>query len=160
MTLEASLPLEHGAQPYTAFFVHVEDENCGATYGSQANNHNVGNMEVLFSGVVTWVEKLGDFVRFGINSREFDAFVRVASVAGQGQVSRLIIATVLARNDVLDVERGKRQALLVEQTIFAAVAGSATDKSADRGVHQLCGRLARRTRAFACKIPIISIAST
>jgi hypothetical protein len=46
-----------------------------------------------------------------------------------------------------------------EQTVFAAIAGSAKDKCADRRVHQLCGRLERRTRALACKILIRSIAS-
>ncbi len=137
MASEAPIPLEHSTQPNTAFFVHVEDENCGAAHGSQADYHNVGNLEMLFPRVLTWVEELGDFACFGINSREINAFVRVASVAGQGQVSRLIIATVLARNDVLDVERRKRQVLLPEQIIFAAIAGSATDKRADRGVHQL-----------------------
>jgi len=56
MASEASLPLEHPTQPDAAFFVHVEDENCGAAHRSQADNHNVGNLEMLFPGVLTWVD--------------------------------------------------------------------------------------------------------
>jgi hypothetical protein len=127
MASEASLPLEHRTQPDAAFLVHVEDKNCGAAHRSQADNHNVGNLEMLFPGVLTWVEELGDVTGFRIDTREIAAFVRVASVAGQRQVGKLIIATVLARNDVLDLECGKREVLLLEQTIFAAIAGSAPD---------------------------------
>ena len=159
MTSEATLPLEYRTQPDTAFFVHVEDAHCGAAHGGKADNPNVGQAEMLFPGVLTWVEERGDFVRFWIDAREISTFMGVASVAGQGQVGRLIIPTMLARNDVLNVERRKWQVFLPEQTVFAAIAGSATDKCADGSVHQLWARLARRTRAFACKIPIRSIAS-
>jgi hypothetical protein len=154
-----SLPLEYGTQPNTAFFVHVKDEHRGAARGSKPNNHNIGQAELLFPGVLTWVEKSGNFTRFGINAREIGTLMRVASVAGQGQIRGLIIAAVLARNNVLNVEGRKRELLLAEQTIFAAIACSAKDKYADRRVHQLCRRLERRTRTLACKIPIRSIAS-
>jgi hypothetical protein len=127
MALEASLPLEHRTQPDAAFFVHVEDKNCGAAHRSQANNHNVSHLEMLFPGVLTWVEELGDATGFRIDTREIGAFVRVASVAGQGQVARLIITTMLASNDVFDLECRKREVLLPKQTIFAAIAGSAPD---------------------------------
>lgn len=128
-------------------------------HGSKADNYNVGQAEMLFPRVLTWVEKRGNFARFGINAREISTLMRVASIAGQDQIRRLIIATVLARNDVLNVERRKRELLLPEQTVFAAIAGPAKDKRADRGVHQLCGRPERRARALACKTPIRSIAS-
>jgi len=137
MASEASLPLKHRTQSDAPFFVHVEDENCGAAHRSQADNHNVGNLEMLFPGVLTWVEKLGDVAGFRIDTREIGAFVRVASIAGQGQVTRLLVTTVLASNDVFDLECRKRQVLLSKQTIFAAIAGSAPDKRADRCVHQL-----------------------
>jgi len=97
---------------------------------------------------------------FGINARKIGAFVSVASVAGQGQVGRMVITAMLAGNDVLNVEPRKGQVLLLEQTIFAAMTGAVPDKVANRGIHQCCGRLARMARAFACKIPIRSIAST
>ena len=115
---------------------------------------------MLFPGVRTWVEERDDLACFGVNAREISAFVRVASVAGQGKICRIVIAAMLAGNDVLNLECRKRQVLSLEQTVFAAIAGSVTDKLPDRCVHQLCGRLARMTRAFACKIPIRSIAST
>jgi hypothetical protein len=86
--------------------------------------------------------------------------VRVTSVAGQGEVCRIIISAMLTGNDVLDLERRKRQVFLPEQTMFAAIAGPLTDKFTDRCAHQLGGRRARMARAFACKKPIRSIAST
>ena len=114
MTSDGPLPLEHSTQPDTAFFVHVEDEHCGAAHGGEADEYNVGQLEMLFPRVLTRVEKRGDLARLGINACEISTFVRVASVAGQGQIRRLIIATVLARNDVLNVERRKRELLLPE----------------------------------------------
>ena len=86
--------------------------------------------------------------------------MRVALVAGQGKIRRSVIPAMRARNDVLDMKRRKRKMFLLEETVFTAISGSATNKFADRSVHQLGGRLAGMARALACKIPIRSIAST
>ena len=115
---------------------------------------------MLFPDVLPRVEERGDRACCGINTREIYAFVSIASVAGQGEVCRIVLAAVFAGNDVLNVESRKREMLLREQTVLATMARSATDAFANRCVHQLCGRLPRRIRAFACKIPMRSIAST
>ena len=82
------------------------------------------------------------------------------SVTGQGKVREILIATVLAGNDMLNMEGRKRKVLLLEPTIFAAVACAVTDEGADCGIHQHYGRWARMARAFACKRPMNSMAST
>ena len=115
---------------------------------------------MLFPVMFTWVKERDDFARFGINTGEISALVRVASVASQREVCRIVIAAVLAGNDVLDLERRKRQVLLFEQTVLTAMACSPMDKCPNRCVHHPCGRGARTVRAFACKMPIRSIAST
>jgi hypothetical protein len=68
--------------------------------------------------------------------------------------------TMLTGNNVLDPERRDWEVLLPEQTIFTAIVSPLTDKVAERRIHQLGGRLAKMARAFACKRPIRSIAST
>src|SRR5262249_40646862 len=160
LTSEMPVPLEHRTQPDTAFFVHVEDTHCRSAHGSQADDNTVGQAEMLFPGVRTWVEEHNDCTCVGVNARKIGALMSVASVAGQGKVGRMVIATMLARNDVLNVEPRKGEVLLLEQTILAAMAGAVTDKVTNRCIHQCCGRLARMARAFACKIPMRSIAST
>jgi hypothetical protein len=90
---------------------------------------------MLIPGVLTRVEKRRDFACFGVNTREISTFVRVASVAGQGKVCRIVIATVFTRNDVLDLESRKWEVLLLEQTVFAAMAGSLTDTFTNRCIH-------------------------
>jgi hypothetical protein len=152
--------LEHRTQPDTAFFVHTEYTNRGAADGGKADNGHVVQEEVFFPGVLPWVEERDDLTRFGVDARQIGALVRVTSVAGQGKVCGSVIPAMLAGNDVLDLERRKREIFLLEQALFTAIASPLTDKFADRCVHQLGGRLARMARAFACKRPIRSIAST
>lgn len=84
----------------------------------------------------------------------------VAAVTGQGEVREIVMTTMLAGNDMLDVKGRKREVLLLEPTIFTAVSGAAPDEVADCGVHQHCGRRVRMARAFACKRPMRSKAST
>ena len=115
---------------------------------------------MLFPSVLTWVEKFGEVAAFRIEAREIGAFVRVASVASQREVGRIVIAAVLSGNDVLNLERRKGEVLLFEQTVLAAIAGPAMDKLPDRCVDHTCGAGVRSVRAFACKMPIRSIAST
>src|SRR5262252_8658056 len=111
------VPLEHRTQPDTACFVHVEDTHSGSAHGSQADDNTVGQAEMLFPGVHTWVEERHDRTCVGVNARQIGALMSVASVAGQGKVCRMVIAPMLAGNDVLNVEPRKGEVLLLEQTI-------------------------------------------
>lgn len=82
--------------------------------------------------LLTRVEERYDLSRFRVNAGEISALVRVASVAGQRKVCRVVIAAMLARNDMLDLEARKRQVFLLEPTILAAIAGAATNQFALR----------------------------
>jgi hypothetical protein len=47
--------------------------------------------------------------------------VKIAIDASKGEIVDVITATVNSRNDVLDMERGKRRIILMQVTILASV---------------------------------------
>lgn len=58
------------------------------------------------------MKKRGELTCFRIKTRQIRTFVKVAMMAGQGQVGEIIPATMLAGNDVLDVERNQWGSIL------------------------------------------------
>ena len=71
-----------------------------------------------------------------VNAREISAFGRIAPVACKGKIRRIIGTAVLARDDVLHLERRKRELVLSQTAVLTAIARSATDKLKDRGILQ------------------------
>jgi hypothetical protein len=59
---------------------------------------------MFFPGMLTWVEERDDLPGSRVNAREISTFVRVASVAGQGEVCGIIMAAVLTGNNVLNLK--------------------------------------------------------
>jgi hypothetical protein len=97
--------LEQRSQSQTAFLVHIEYTDSRSANGSKTDNRNVGQTKMLFPGVLTRVEKRSDLSGFGIYTCEIRTLVRVASVASQREVCGIVIAAMLAGNDVLDLKR-------------------------------------------------------
>src|SRR5208283_1565537 len=67
---------------------------------------------------------------------------------------------MFSRKDMLDVKRHVRLSRLWEPTVFAAMAGSVTDRPLDGCVHHASATRARRARALAWRMLMKSIAST
>ena len=80
VTLQLSVPLQHGTQSHPSFFIHIEHANRGATNGPPANKSRLRPAEVLLPDVFAWVKQRHDRSRLRINSRQIRSFMRVAKV--------------------------------------------------------------------------------
>lgn len=61
----------------------------------------------------TGIEQFFNSVSDRINAREIRALVQIAVLAGQRQISKLRLSTMLARTDVFDVKQSKGQLFLI-----------------------------------------------
>ena len=77
--------------------------------------------------ISTRVEQCHYGTRVWIDARKIWAFVGVATVAGERESVEIVGATVLPRDDMLDVERNKRCRLLRHAAILARIAGAVSD---------------------------------
>lgn len=79
----------------------------------------------------------------------------------------LIVASVLPRSNVLNLHPREWKVLLTDAAVLTAIASADANCFPQRSVHFLDRRyrvvrwsLATTARAFACRIPIMSMAST
>jgi hypothetical protein len=70
-----------------------------------------------------------------VDPRQIRSLRCVASIAGQGEVVRIIRPAVLLRDDVLNVMRESGE-FLPEQAIFAAASNSLANKFSRGGIYQ------------------------
>lgn len=82
----------------------------------------------------------------------------IASIAGQCQIRWIVVALMLLRDNVLDMERDVTSTLW-QAAIFAAIGGPVANL-ATRLLVNHCDCLSRTTRAFALRIATRSMAST
>jgi hypothetical protein len=84
----------------------------------------------------------------------------IASPAGQRQITWIVGTSVLACTYVLDVKRGPRQGILGNAAVFALMLSSFPYESAYRFVHDYPPLRCSTVRAFACMMPMKSMART
>ena len=72
------------------------------------------------------VEQFGHGTGIRVNAGEIWTFMEVAIDARQTKVVLVIGAAVLARADMLDVERGQRRIFLTQTTVFTSTGGPST----------------------------------
>jgi len=70
------------------------------------------------------VEQFYDRSRLRIDPSQIAAFVKIAIRAREAKVLQVRIATMLAWNDMLDMERNERRLTLTTLTILTTIAGS------------------------------------
>src|SRR5688500_5971928 len=87
------------------------------------------------------------------------ACLSLPSLAREAKVEQVVVAAVLLRDDVLDVEGDERLGRLREAAIFATVESPLPDVASRGGIHQAFGCRARTERALACKMLMTSMAS-
>jgi hypothetical protein len=80
------------------------------------------------------MEERDDLAAGRVNARQIRPLRGVASVAGQGEVRRIIGPAVLLGDDVFDAV-GEASGFLPEQEVFAAVRSPLADKLSSRSVH-------------------------
>jgi hypothetical protein len=89
------------------------------------------------------MKKAEQTARDRINSRQVWAFMKIARMAGKCKVWQGRLASMLPRDNMLDLEGDAASVALGQQTVFAAKPGSLLDSVAERGVHYRLRALAR-----------------
>lgn len=96
--------------------------------------------------------------------RDIAALVKIAPMAGKTTIGFVAYPTVLAGDDVFDVERDERQLVLVQTAVFAPIIRPLANETAKRGVDGHDGQRgesdAMTARALACNTPMKLIART
>lgn len=113
--------------------VHVEQLDCSATDRREANNEIALPGEVLGPLLRTRMEQRDELAVHA--RRDIAAFSEIAPMAGQAAIGFVATPTVLAGDDVLDVERDEWQLVLVQAAVFAPIARSLANETTKGGVH-------------------------
>jgi hypothetical protein len=103
-------------------------------------------------GLTPGIEPARDFSGFGIDAGQIRSLVLVVVVAGQRQVVRIVAATVLLGNDMLDVQAVERLVVLMNQAVFATVVCPVPDQVARPCIHHLCSEARKSLRALAWRM--------
>jgi hypothetical protein len=77
------------------------------------------------------MKQLSNPICLGIEPGEICSFVKIAIDTGKGEIVDIVTTTVNFRNDVLNVQRGKRGIILMQMTVFASVLSTLADLSPD-----------------------------
>ena len=148
------------AEQDSSIFVHSQDRDRGSVRRSSAQDQGPAQLEVIRPNLGPRVEEALDLACIGVNSRQICSLECVASLTGEGKIRRIVRTAMFSRKDMLDVKRHVRLCRLWEPTVFAAMAGSVTDRPLDGCVHHASATRARRARALAWRMLMKSIAST
>ena len=108
----------------------------------------------------TWVEQGNKFRRPRIDAGNVRAFVEIAATTRPSQIGGIVVATVLSRNNMLDMKRpfvGRRR----QATILTAIASPLPHKFPSGGVHMLGSFFGKRAACLrlqkSYQIPSIDI---
>jgi len=114
--------------------VHQKHLDGGSTDGGEADGERAVPAKVLGPAVGPWMKEAGHLSGNGVDAGDVWTLVAVASATGQGEIVQVVIAAVLSRQDVLDVEAEASNGLR-KDAVFAGVGGS----RADRRIEALVG---------------------
>jgi len=76
------------------------------------------------------------FWRFWVKAGQVWPLVEIASVAGESQILRRIITTMLAGDDMLNVKRHQRLMILMKSAVFAPAVRPVYHQLAQHRLHQ------------------------
>ena len=118
------------AEQDSSIFVHSQDRDCGPARRSSTHDQGPAQLEVIRPILGSRVKQALDLASIGVNSRQICSLERVAPLAGEGKIRRIVRTAMFSRKDMLNVKRHVRLCRLWEPTVFAAMSGSVTDKIA------------------------------
>jgi hypothetical protein len=75
------------------------------------------------------MKQFSNYICFGIEPSEICSFVKIAIDAGKGEIVDIVTTAVNFRNDVLNVQHGKRGIILMQMTVFASVLSTLADRA-------------------------------
>jgi hypothetical protein len=114
--------------------IHREDPDGGASHRGNSEDLRAVHREVIGPAVAARMEQGYDIARDRIDPGKVWTFVQIATVARQGQISRIIRPAVLFRDDVFHLV-GKVAKLLIQQAVFAPVPRSPPHEFPERPIH-------------------------
>jgi hypothetical protein len=129
--------------------VHLEKRRSRASDGGEPNDLPAAEIEVFLPVVSARMEQLRHLAGLRVAANEVGSFVKIAAVAGEGQVVWGVISSVLPSRDVLNVEKHRCLVVAVQQAVFTPMTGALRYQPAQRGVHQDAPRSASQARALA-----------
>lgn len=140
--------------------IHSKEPHRRAADGRQSDNDHSANFEVRRPPLSPWIEEGDDPSRLWIDCGEIGSLVEIASGTSESEVSKHVIATVLAGLHVLDLKSCNRGSDLRKPAVLAPIAGSAPHPASQRVVHRPFACVLRSERAFDCSTVTKSIAET
>jgi hypothetical protein len=85
--------------------VEAEQRDGGSPLRSKTHNRTFIELEVCVPGIKAWVIEAGQRARFRIQGGQVRSFIAVTGYARERQVGGRVGATVLARDDVVELVR-------------------------------------------------------
>ncbi len=95
---------ERGAKAHAARCIHLQQMHRSAAGRCEADDLSTHGEEVLMPHLCARIEKAHKLSRFGVKRGEIRSLIKVATVASESQVQRIITAAMLLCNDVLDLQ--------------------------------------------------------
>ncbi len=115
--------LVHGSpQLHARGSVHVHDTDRRPPCCGDRDNHTILLPKMLFPAVHARIEEINSPARTRIDSRKIRPLVQIAVMARERQILFGSHATVLARDDVLDMKPEEGVIVLSDMAILTAVA--------------------------------------
>ena len=123
-------------------------------YAGKPNGNDTLKGKVHVPVVIARIEERRHCSIFGIDPGEIRPFMQISVTTRQCQVLRVVSPTVLEGQDMLDVKPKVRIIVLMDSTVFAAIARSSPDEITRRGIHYPSFPLEISFLAFPCRIEI------
>ena len=122
------------AQVHSLWIVHCEYGDRGATFCREADKLMPTRLEMVGPNIAPRIEQFDYATGIGIDSSEIWAYMKVAELACQRQVIKFAQATVLDRDDMLDMKRID-VLILVEPAVFTNESSTDCHSSTRRSIH-------------------------
>lgn len=102
-------PRDKFAYPPVLGIIHIQQRGGSTTHRGESHNVQPQMAEVIGPDVAPGMKQANDIARLRVNTGQIGALVQVALRASQGEVIGIVGATMLARDDVLDVKTQLRK---------------------------------------------------
>src|SRR5688500_6632014 len=140
-----------GTECHAAMGVHLQQVHCSTANGGNSNDHRPLCDEMFCPGFVAGVEQADDLACLRVDRGEVGPFMQITMKACECQVGGIILAAVLARDDVFDVEGEERLIDLSDGAVLASVGRPLPDEVPQGRVHQAAWFRERNVRALDCR---------
>jgi hypothetical protein len=104
--------------------VHLQKRRRRASDGGAPDDLPAAEIEVLRPVVLTRMEQVRHLAGLRVAANEVGSFVKIAVVAGEGEVAWRVISSVLPSRDVFDMEKHRGLVVTVQPAVFTPMTGA------------------------------------